>query len=236
MSLIKDPSGETTLVTIRIKKYELAECLRRIPPEGTLQDALYHAFSFGHFAAYRLAEDERRLLDRLVDEWRSPYRRPNDARLIGRTDEDLVDEYFGVSATSRRLSTRLIRSRTLKSMNTLETSERVKTAQAPPSPIELLSPPSEALGDDPALLREALEGKPAPPPRLENASRLDLRPLAVRHEQHDRRPRLRGQDVHRGTLTASGGRGGRTGTSTRCGVRYPVLASCAWAITSLMWK
>src|SRR5262245_47730685 len=98
MSVIKNLSGETVLVTIRIKKYELAECLRRVPPGGTLQDALYSAFSFGHFAAYKLASTDHYLLQRLVDDWRSPYRRPNDARLMGRTDEDLVDEFFGTAS------------------------------------------------------------------------------------------------------------------------------------------
>lgn len=103
-SLIKDPSGETILVTIRIKKHELAECLRRIPKGGTLQDALYNAFSFGLFAIYRLASENRQLLDTLVDEWRSPYRRPNDARLIGRTDEDLIDEHFGLEGAGDGVS------------------------------------------------------------------------------------------------------------------------------------
>ncbi len=40
MSFIKDPSGETILVTIRIKKHELAECLRRMPQHGTVHDSL----------------------------------------------------------------------------------------------------------------------------------------------------------------------------------------------------
>lgn len=101
MSLIQDPSGETVLVTLRIKKYELAECLRRIPKDGTLQDALYEAFSFGLFAVYELAslasqDDYRYLLQRMLEDWRSPYRRPNDARLMGRTDDELIEEYFGV--------------------------------------------------------------------------------------------------------------------------------------------
>lgn len=99
MSLIKDPSGETILVTIRIKKHELAECLRRMPQHGTIHDSLYNAFSFGLFASYELEED-RELLQRLITEWRSPFRRPNDARLIGRTDEELVEEYIGASAES----------------------------------------------------------------------------------------------------------------------------------------
>jgi len=88
MSLIKDPSGESILVTVRIKKYELAECLRRIPPGETLQDALYNAFSFGHFAAYQLASEDRGLLQRLVDEWRSPYRRPNERVGSGKRSGD----------------------------------------------------------------------------------------------------------------------------------------------------
>lgn len=96
MSLIKDPSGETVLVTIRIKKHELAECLRRMPQHGTIHDSLYNAFSFGLFAAYELESEDRELLRRLVDEWRAPDRRPNDARLIGKTDDELVEEYLGV--------------------------------------------------------------------------------------------------------------------------------------------
>ncbi len=97
MSLIKDPSGETILVTIRIKKHELAECLRRMPRHGTIHDSLYNAFSFGLFAAYEMESEDRALLRRLIREWREPTRRPNDARLIGKTDEELVDEYFGTS-------------------------------------------------------------------------------------------------------------------------------------------
>lgn len=100
MSVIRTAPEETVLVTIRIKKHELAECLRRIRPDGTLHDALYYAFSFGQFAAYKLASENRQLLQRLVDDWRSPYRRPNDARLMGRTDEELVDEYFGVATAT----------------------------------------------------------------------------------------------------------------------------------------
>jgi hypothetical protein len=97
MSLIKDPSGETILVTIRIKKHELAECLRRMPQHGTIHDSLYNAFSFGLFAAYEMESEDRELLQRLVREWREPTRRPNDARLIGKTDDELLDEYFGTS-------------------------------------------------------------------------------------------------------------------------------------------
>ena len=97
MSLIKDPSGETILVTIRIKKHELAECLRRMPQHGTIHDSLYNAFSFGLFAAYELESEDRELLKRLVAEWRDPDRRPNDARLIEKSDEELLAEYFGTS-------------------------------------------------------------------------------------------------------------------------------------------
>lgn len=97
MSLIKDPSGETILVTIRIKKHELAECLRRMDRHGTIHDSLYNAFSFGLFAAYELESENRELLQMLVREWREPTRRPNDARLIGKTDDELLDEYFGTS-------------------------------------------------------------------------------------------------------------------------------------------
>lgn len=98
MSLIKDPSGETILVTIRIKKHELAECLRRLPQHGTMHDVLYNHFSFGLFAAYELESEDRELLQRLIHEWREPTRRANDARLIGKTDEELVDEFFATSA------------------------------------------------------------------------------------------------------------------------------------------
>lgn len=72
MSLIKDPSGETIVVAIRIKKHELAECLRRIPKDGTVHDALYNAFSFGLFAAYELESLDSDLLQKLVSEWREP--------------------------------------------------------------------------------------------------------------------------------------------------------------------
>ncbi len=100
MSLFKDPSGETVLVTIRIKKHELAECLRRMPQHGTIHDSLYNAFSFGLFAAYELESEDRELLQRLISEWRSQYRRPNDARLIGKTDDELLDEYFDAGASN----------------------------------------------------------------------------------------------------------------------------------------
>ena len=83
------------LVTIRIKKHELAECLRRMPQHGTIHDSLYNAFSFGLFAAYELESEDRELLQKLISEWRSQYRRPNDARLIGKSDEELIDEYYG---------------------------------------------------------------------------------------------------------------------------------------------
>lgn len=104
MSLIKDPSGETILVSIRIKKHELAECLRRMPQHGTIHDSLYNAFSFGLFAAYELESEDRELLKKLITEWRSPFRRPNDARLIGRTDDELVDEYFGSPSTESKVA------------------------------------------------------------------------------------------------------------------------------------
>jgi hypothetical protein len=101
MSVIKDPSGETILVSIRIKKHERAECLRR-PKDGTLHDALYNAFSFGLFAAYELHSEDSDLLGKLVSSWREPGRQANDARLKGKSDEDLLDELFGTG--SSRLS------------------------------------------------------------------------------------------------------------------------------------
>jgi hypothetical protein len=55
---------------------------------------LYNAFSFGLFAAYELESEDRELLQKLISEWRSQYRRPNDARLI-ESDEELIDEYYG---------------------------------------------------------------------------------------------------------------------------------------------
>lgn len=72
-------SSSTILVTIRIKKHELAECLRRMPQHGTIHDSLYNAFSFGLFAAYELESEDRELLQKLISEWRSQYRRPNDS-------------------------------------------------------------------------------------------------------------------------------------------------------------
>jgi hypothetical protein len=95
MSVIHDPSGETIVVRLRIKKHELAECLRRIPKDGTLHDALYNAFSFGLFAAYELYSEDRQLLEKLLESWREPHRRPNDARLMGKTDDELLEELFG---------------------------------------------------------------------------------------------------------------------------------------------
>jgi hypothetical protein len=62
---------------------------------GTIHDSLYNAFSFGLFAAYELESEDRELLQKLISEWRSQYRRPNDARLIGKSDEELIDEYYG---------------------------------------------------------------------------------------------------------------------------------------------
>jgi hypothetical protein len=53
-----------------------------MPQHGTLHDSLYHAFRFGRFAAYELESEDRELLQKLIREWRSQDRRPNDARLI----------------------------------------------------------------------------------------------------------------------------------------------------------
>ncbi len=58
--------------------------LRRMPQHGTIHDSLYNAFGFGLFAAYELESEDRELLQKLISEWRSQYRRPNDARLIGK--------------------------------------------------------------------------------------------------------------------------------------------------------
>ncbi len=69
--------------------------LRRMPQHGTIHDSLYNAFGFGLFAAYELESEDRELLQKLISEWRSQYRRPNDARLIGKSDEELIDEYYG---------------------------------------------------------------------------------------------------------------------------------------------
>jgi hypothetical protein len=66
-----------------------------MPQHGTIHDSLYNAFSFGLFAAYELEAEDRELLQKLISEWRSQYRRPNDARLIGKSDEELIDEYYG---------------------------------------------------------------------------------------------------------------------------------------------
>ena len=49
---------------------------------------------FRTFAAYELESEDRELLQKLISEWRSQYRRPNDARLI-ESDEELIDEYYG---------------------------------------------------------------------------------------------------------------------------------------------
>jgi len=57
-----------------------------VPPShaqhGTIHDSLYNAFNFGLFAAYEMESEDRELLQKLISEWRSQYRRPNDARLI----------------------------------------------------------------------------------------------------------------------------------------------------------
>jgi hypothetical protein len=82
--------------------------LSTFPPEillpgargATVHDVLYNAFSFGLFAAYELYSEDRQLLDRLLDAWREPHRRPNDARLIGKSDDELLDELFDTQ-TSR---------------------------------------------------------------------------------------------------------------------------------------
>ena len=66
-----------------------------MPQHGTIHDSLYKAFSFGLFAAYELESEDRELLQKLISEYRSQYRRPNDARPIGKSDEELVDEYYG---------------------------------------------------------------------------------------------------------------------------------------------
>ena len=66
-----------------------------MPQHGTIHHSLYNAFSFGLFAACELESEDRELLQKLIGEWRSQYRRPNDARLIGKSDEELIDEYCG---------------------------------------------------------------------------------------------------------------------------------------------
>jgi len=57
-----------------------------VPPShaqhGIIHDSLYNAFNFGLFAAYEMESEDRELLQKLISEWRSQYRRPNDARLI----------------------------------------------------------------------------------------------------------------------------------------------------------
>ena len=47
------------LVTIRIKKHALADCLRRMPQHGTIHDSLHNAFSIGLLAAYELESEDR---------------------------------------------------------------------------------------------------------------------------------------------------------------------------------
>jgi hypothetical protein len=66
-----------------------------MPQHGTIHDSLYNAFSFGLFAAYELESEDRARLQKRISEWRSQYRRPNDARLIEKGDEELIDEYHG---------------------------------------------------------------------------------------------------------------------------------------------
>ena len=61
---------------------------------GTVHDSLYNAFSFGLFAAYELESEGRELLQKLISEYRSQNRRPNNARPIGKSDEKLIDEYY----------------------------------------------------------------------------------------------------------------------------------------------
>jgi hypothetical protein len=53
-----------------------------MPRHGIIHDSLYNAFSFGLFAAHGLESEDRELLQKLISEWRSQYRRPNDPRLI----------------------------------------------------------------------------------------------------------------------------------------------------------
>ena len=45
--------------------------------------------------AYELESEDRELLQALISEWRSQYRRPNDALLIAKSDEELIDDYYG---------------------------------------------------------------------------------------------------------------------------------------------
>jgi hypothetical protein len=58
-----------------------------MPQHGTIHDSLYNAFSFGLFAADEVESEDRELLQKLIGEWRSQYRKPNDARLVGKSDE-----------------------------------------------------------------------------------------------------------------------------------------------------
>jgi hypothetical protein len=51
---------------------------------GTIRDSLYNAFSFGLLAAYELESKDRELLQKLISEYRSQYRRSNDARWSGK--------------------------------------------------------------------------------------------------------------------------------------------------------
>ena len=58
----------------------------RVPPSHA--PARHHprpglqCVQFRTFAAYELESEDRELLQKLISEWRSQYRRPNDARLI----------------------------------------------------------------------------------------------------------------------------------------------------------
>ena len=56
-------------------------------PDTTIHDSLYNAFSFELFASYELESEDSELLQKLISEWRSQYLRPNDARLIEKSDE-----------------------------------------------------------------------------------------------------------------------------------------------------
>jgi hypothetical protein len=47
---------------------------------GTVHASLYNAFSFGLFAC-ELASEDYELVQKLISEWRSQHRRPNDDRL-----------------------------------------------------------------------------------------------------------------------------------------------------------
>lgn len=42
-----------------------------------------------------MESEDRELLQKLISEWRSQYRRPNGPRLIGKSDEELIDKEYG---------------------------------------------------------------------------------------------------------------------------------------------